>query len=181
MAIRKVALPYAKALLQVAIAQNVLEKVRDELTDFAWNVRRFDDLKIVISNPTISQEDRRVVVNKIASKMRISLLTKNFLNLLIDKGRITHIVDITEIFCALADKEAGIVKAVVESATELTLQQQTNLKSALERRTQKRILLHTKINPSLIAGICVRVEGKLYDGSVKKHLENLREAILSEL
>ena len=181
MAIRKVAVPYAKALLDVAVDQGVLSKVRGELTDFAWSVRRSEDLRVIITNPTIASKDRRAVVNAVASQMHMTQLTRNFLNLLVDKGRINFIVDIAELFRSLADKKAGIVRAEVESAVALTLEQQTQLKSALELRTKKRVLLDARVNPELIAGVRVRVEGRLYDGSVKRHFENLRDAILQDL
>ena len=174
-------MPYAKAFLEVAVAQGVLSKVRGELTDFAWSVRRSEDLRVVITDPTIAPTGRRAVVNAVAEKMQMTQLTRNFLNLLVDKGRIAYVVDIAELFRNLADKKAGIVRAEVETAVELSLQQQSQLKSALELRTKKRVLLDTRVNPELIAGIAVRVEGKLYDGSVKRHFENLRDAILQDL
>ena len=181
MASKNVAIPYALALLEVATDAGALPAVRKELSAFAGLVEASEELRIVLTNPTVDAVTRKAIVGAMAKRGRYSKLTTNFLSLLADKRRLNAIGDIASEFTRRADKRSGILHGTVETAVQLSPAQRTQLKSAVEKLTGKKVQLEESVNPTLIGGMRLRVEGQLYDSSLRTHFENVRDTILQEI
>jgi F-type H+-transporting ATPase subunit delta len=86
---------------------------------------------------------------------------------------------VTDAFRELLNRRMGITPALVTSATELPAQDLRALEERLERLTGGKVDLELKVDPSLIAGVSVRVGDRLIDGSVRGRLERLRDQVAS--
>jgi len=68
-------------------------------------------------------------------------------------------------------------RALVESATPLTAELQSNLASSLAAKYGRPLSLEFQTQPELLGGIRVKVGSDVWDGSVKARLENLRVSL----
>lgn len=173
----EIAAPYARAFFEIASASQSTDKVRKELEQVAgWisDSREFSDF---LSNPAIGVAERREVLSSLSKRALFSPLTTNLLLLLADKRRLAVLPDIIEQFGHFVDAEAGVVRASVKAAKELSAVQVNRLRAALQEMSGKKVEVSTSVDDSLLGGLVVKMEGKVYDNSVKTHLATLRENV----
>jgi len=176
---KSVAQRYAKALLSIAEEQKALQPVAKDLEALAELERGSPELHAAWRNPVITLEERRGIVTAIAAKGDFHAVTKTFLNLVTDKGRLACLGDIAAAFQHLADERMGRVRAEVRATAPLLPQELEEIKQALATKTGKQIVLETAIDPELLGGVVARVGDTVYDSSLRSHLNRIRSSILS--
>lgn len=100
-----------------------------------------------------------------------------FLNVLLEHRDINVLLSAIDEFRSLYEDYMNVADAVVTSVVELTDEQKHKLISKLSLVTGRRIRATYVIDSSLIGGLSVTVDGRLYDGSIKKNLNNLKEVM----
>jgi len=169
---------YAEALLEAVQNENGdLIKIRDELSAFASAKVDVFDLRNVLENPSFTAEERTTVLDKVMGELSLSAVTKKFLKLVTERDRIEEIDEISATFASLADERAGKVRAVVETASELSGSAVEQLTKALEKGTGRKIELEVKVDTSLIGGVRTLVGSVVYDGTIRAELDRLRLAL----
>lgn len=176
-----IAQPWSKALLELVVSTGELAQTRAQLDALAAQVAQSPDLRNVFSNPTITISERKSVIEALATGSGWSRTVKNFMLLMADRRRLPSVAAIAETFSALADAHEGIVRAQVSVASELTEVQKASLLQALSKLTGKRVEVQTQLEPALVGGMRVKVDGKVYDTTVRAQLDGLRQSILKEL
>lgn len=179
MAKSSTAIAYAKALLEIAIAQGTVEQARVEMERVGALAAKSSDLRQVFGNPTIREEERRAVVLEVADALKLSVTTKNFLLILAERRRLAIIGDIVAEFQRQLDAHTGGARAQVFSTTELGAVQLARIKDALQKSTGKRVVVESIVDPTLIGGLRIQVEGKVLDSTLLLQLEALRSLILT--
>jgi F-type H+-transporting ATPase subunit delta len=171
---------YAKALLDIGIQQQTYDALGKELDRTAATFASSPDLRHALENPVFPMEKRRLVLEELARRLGLSKVVRNFVMLLLDKGRIGALPDIARAHRTLVDEHAGRVRATVTSARPLDPVLEQRLKTALERQSGKVVILEKKEDPSILGGLVTQLGDVLYDGSVRTQLQQLREELLSE-
>ena len=171
---------YADALADVAIQKQLIAQVRQELADFLATVRQSPDLSLLLEHPAVQRANKRAVVTALAAKMGASQTLRNFLCVVVDRGRIRLLPEIQIAFDKQLDERRGIVRAEVSSAKELPAPEKTELRAALTKLTGKQVEAEYRLDANLLAGTVVRIGSTIYDGSVRTQLERLREQLASE-
>jgi F-type H+-transporting ATPase subunit delta len=169
---------YAKALLAIGIEKKTTDRLGEELASMAAAVEISRDLRTVLSNPSIELAARRGVLYEITSRLALSPMVKNLLSLLLERGRIHRVPDISREFRRLADEEAGRIRAEVRSAKPLGEDVMTRLKGAVEGATGKKVELTRHVDPDLLGGVVLRIGSKVYDGSIRAQLNRLKLELL---
>ena len=168
---------YARAFFEIAREDNQLEKYHDELKNFASLLEENKDLKEFLSNPILDRADKKAVIEALLQRISVSGITVNFLKLLIDKQRMGIFSGIVSCYREFMDNALGKVRVNVKTAFPLSAELTKNLQKGLEGLTGKQVEMAVGEDASLIGGIVVRVGGKLYDGSVKTQLDNIRNLL----
>jgi F-type H+-transporting ATPase subunit delta len=119
----------------------------------------------------------RKVVEGLAQRMMLSPMTKNALLLMSDNRRMPEIVATSHAFSALAEAASQTLQAEVSTPAPMPEAFYTRLKGELEKATGQKVNIVKKQDASLIAGVVTRVGDKVYDGSVRNHLQQLRETL----
>jgi F-type H+-transporting ATPase subunit delta len=171
---------YAKALLSIGIQEKTYDALGKELDRTADTFARSPELKLALENPVFPLEKRRQVLEELARRLALSKTVRNFVMLLLDKGRVGALPDIARAHRALVDDHAGRVRATVTSARPLDPVLETRLKSALERQSGKTVLLDKREDPAIVGGLITQLGDLVYDGSVRTQLLRLREQLLGE-
>lgn len=168
---------YAKALLDLGRDNGTIELYGDHLQRVA--ARTGADILAFMKNPSFSGEERRGVLESLL--VGADPTVQNFLRLLLDKGRMGALPDIARAYRDLADLEANRLRATVTTAVEIPHVLALEVKAALEKTTGKHIILETRVDPSLIGGMVVRVGSRLFDASLQTRLDELQLSLSQNL
>ena len=170
----RVARRYAEAALELAEEQKQGERLAVDL-EVVWKVMKESrEFVALLKSPVISKDKKRALLAEIFQS-KLSVFTFNFLNLIVDKGREDVLDDIIKEYYKLRDDRLGIVTLEVRAATELTKDQQQTIVTRFEGITLKKIRVAFSIDKQLKGGFVARVGDTVYDGSVRRQLELLRE------
>jgi F-type H+-transporting ATPase subunit delta len=166
---------YARALLQAAGKDH--EKVGGEIRELAAVIKESEELATALANPAIPGSSRLKVMEGLMKKLGSSQVTTRFVRLLVERDRLGALPDISRELDAMLDDKAGRIAAEVVSAAPLTKTQLTELTRRLERLSGRKVQLTTREDPELLGGVVAKVGDVIYDGSLRRQLERLREQI----
>src|SRR4029079_11982766 len=108
---------YARSLFEVAKEHDVLDRVHDELGQFAEALSDDRTLQVFLFSPYFSSEEKRDGVKKIVSDADERF--ENFLELLAERHRMPVLFRIKREFAALGADEHKLLPVTVTSAVEL--------------------------------------------------------------
>jgi F-type H+-transporting ATPase subunit delta len=172
-----VAQRYAQALLDLAITKKSEDQFYQELLRVQKAFDQSADLRNLYSHPRFDIKIRKSILESILSALAISPTCSNFLFLLTDKGRMRYLGEIVVYYQKLLDQAKGRIRATVITAVTLNPVDKSRLKLALEKLTKKEVILVESVDKSIIGGIVTKIEGKVYDGSIRTQLDKLTIAL----
>lgn len=169
---------YARALLELGKEAGLADRFAADLQTFSVTLDVGDGLlRTVLGNPGLTTIERRDVVQAILARLGLSAMTNNFLNLLVDKNRMALFEEIRSAYQAMADQEAGRVRATVVTASPLSADAAAHVTAVLGAATGKQVLVDHQVDPELIGGIVARVGDTVYDASVRARLREMKEIL----
>lgn len=168
---------YATALFELAAEEDSLAEVEQQLTELGEILDASDDLRRLVQSPTFSMDQQAKAVRAIADAAGTSGLTRNFLELLVEKRRLSAISGIIGAFRTLAARHRGEVEADVVSAVPLGDAQKDALKQALRDFAGQDVSMNVRVDPSILGGLIVTVGSRMIDNSVRSKLNRLRYAM----
>ena len=168
---------YAQALFDLAIETGKLDAVRADLTSLKSAWIESADLRRLAQSPVISAEEQGRGLLAIADKARFETTTRNFLGLLAQNGRARDLGAVITGFEALYAKHAGVVAAEVVSTQALSAAQLKTINAALTSALGKTPVITTRIDPSILGGLKVKVGSRLFDASLKTKLDQMKFAL----
>jgi F-type H+-transporting ATPase subunit delta len=175
---RRVARVYAEALLDAAQKRGETERVLEEFASLFEDLFRADpQFEAFLASGAISRKPKAAVIHR-AFDGRASDTFLNFLLVLNDHQRLDLLRGIHEVVKELHDERTGRMRVVVTSAVPLPDDQRERLMGELRQKYKKEPVLATRVDPSLLGGIVVRVGDWLYDASVRTRLENIRKQLI---
>ena len=167
---------YAKALFQLAREAGQEEKIGQELEQFNAAYTE-SDLKQVLVNPAFALEVRKKILGQVTQAEQLSELTRHFLSLLADRDRLPHLAGIVSCYRRLLNEVKGRVEAKVVSVIPLEPDRLEQLRGQLRGISGKDVVLQQENDPGLLGGLLIELEGKVYDGSIRTQLENMKQRI----
>ena len=168
---------YAQALFDLADETRSLDAVRADLKSMAAAWADSADLRRALTSPVIAAEDQQKALVAISDKARFNKTTRNFLGLLAHNGRAKDLTAVIAGFERLYAKKTGVVAAEVVSAKALSAAQLKAVQSGLKSALGKDPELTTRVDPSILGGIKVKVGSKLFDASLKTKLDQMKFAL----
>ena len=167
--------PYAKALLEIAIASKSYEKWAEILKT----------LCLIVENQQISVllKDRTIPLQKVAD-IFLALCQdflddkgRAFVTLLVFHRRLEVLPEIIDLYQKMyADKEK-IIEVEFRSSIGITETEQESFKRLFEKYLSKTIKMHCIVDNELLGGFVARAGNYVIDGSVRGYLTNLKESI----
>jgi F-type H+-transporting ATPase subunit delta len=175
MSVQTVARRYASALADVVLERGEALKVQAELLEWGRMFQANPLLPEVFRNPTIALDKKRAVLNKLIERAKPGETTANFLKVLLQNQRLTELDEISQKFAELLDVRAGMVAATVTTARSVPENAQQELQAKLVSVTGKKVRINFTTDPELIGGLVTRIGSTVYDGSVRNHLQLIKE------
>lgn len=170
---------YAKALVQLAVEEQRVGAVHEELTKFEAVLAANKDLMAIFASPAYSIEAKQGIMKDTIAALKVSTTVSNFLMLLLDRGRIAFLATIVAAYGTYADEISGVVRPTLLTALPLEDAQVQSIRDSLAKATGKKVLLSVEVDPSLIGGVVTKIGDTVYDGSIKTQLERI-EGILQK-
>jgi F-type H+-transporting ATPase subunit delta len=174
-----VARRYAKALFELGVQKGNFETLGQELDTVAGLYTESRELRQTLENPVFKQSQKRKIVEAVLPKVAPSQVVQSFILLLVERNRINTLPLIARAYQELTDRQLGRVRAVVTSAKPLDLVTEGEIQRALEKRTGKKVVMKSEVDPSLIGGVVARVGDLVLDGSLRTRLASVGNRILN--
>jgi F-type H+-transporting ATPase subunit delta len=166
---------YARALFQIGLAEGSQDGMLRELEDLTRACELSQELRQALHDPVSPLEQRRRTLEVVGARLGVGPMVRNLALLLLDRHRFQIIPDVTREFRTMVDEHAGRVRARIVSASPLSPELEARLRSVLEQRMHRQVVIEKHVDPSLIGGLSAEVGGVLYDGSLKCQMENLKK------
>jgi F-type H+-transporting ATPase subunit delta len=177
----RIARVYATAFMEVAAKTMDATSLVDEVGSLVQDVLgRFPRLEETLRSALVSSEDKEKSVDRILSG-RASALVLNFVKVLARHDRLELLRLIASILKKLDAERRGLTDVEVRVATPIDAALQTEIQNRLRKSLGGEPVLHIQVDPSLIAGMVIRVGDRVYDGSVNTQLENARRAMIDRI
>jgi F-type H+-transporting ATPase subunit delta len=169
---------YARAIVEVARAEGVLDRVDDELYTFARAVTDNPPLRERLLDERLGIAPRLEVVEGLLTA-RAHPQTIAIATYVVQSGRVRQIGEIAEAVTRIAAAERQQAVAEVRSAVELNGDQRERLAAALEKTTGRRVSVKAVVDRSVVGGLVVTMGDEVIDGSIARRLADLRAAATS--
>jgi len=171
---------YAKALLLALSSEDEIREVRQQLRDLLAILSE-ESFSSFLLNPAVSSYKKELMIHQALKGSPLNRRLLNFLRLVALKGRIRFLEEIAEEFEHIARARLGEQMVFVESVYPLTEAERQRLTDALKKRYKKSIILRETLNKDLIAGIRIKANGEVIDGTFKRRLEMLKREMVKKM
>ena len=175
MSVARIAHRYAKSLIDIAVEQNKLERVLDDVNSFREIVKNRDFL-LLLKSPIIHHSRKEAIVEKLFTG-KYDSLTMSFLHVLIRKGREKYLPEIAEEFIQEYKKLKHITTVKLTTAAPLSdaVKKAVEAKLLASSKTSDHVELETAVNPDIIGGYVLEFDGNVYDASMRHKLVKLKD------
>jgi len=175
---RTAATRYARALLDVAVREKAdLEQIERELASV---LSLFTDHKLlsqVLLNPVVPVPRKRAAMDALTARGRLLPIVAKLLGLLAERDRLVLLPDLVAAYRDRLLDYRNVVRAEVTTTSPLTPEQAKGIEANLARASGRAVTLSSKVDPSIIGGVVTRIGSTVYDGSVTRQLERMKERL----
>lgn len=171
-----IARPYAKAAFERALDTKSLDSWQQALTTLAV-VGEQPEIRALFKNPKVSSVQLVKLLLELSGSSGLEFA--NFIQLMADAGRLTALPEIAALFIQHRADYEQTAEVSVASAIALDKAQQTKLGQVLERKLGRKVRLNCSVDSSLLAGVVVRAQDLVIDGSLRGRLNSLADALHS--
>lgn len=169
---------YARALLKAAKEEGNIAEVSNGLQRFSLLCVEKRAFFHWLTCEEISRKKREDALKDVAKAMRTPDVLRNFLSIIVRAERIRYLPQIARIFSELADEAMNIIRGTLYAADRTGAEDAAKgLSSFLHNKTKKDVRIEARERPRLIAGALLQIKNDLWDASVKKRLEKMKERL----
>jgi F-type H+-transporting ATPase subunit delta len=168
---------YAGAIFEIARKQNTIDRTLDDVKEIA---QLFANRKLayLLREPKIPAQRKETALRE-ALTSRVLPTSLNLALLLVQRELVDFMQNIAQELEQLVLDYRNQAVAEVTTATPMDEPQRAMVKRALEQSTGKQILMHTKVDPSILGGVVAQVGDQVVDSSVRYRLHALQQQLLA--
>ena len=176
-----VARRYAGALFEVARKTGAEERVGQQLTAFADLIAGHADLKRAIDTPSIPVTAKKALITALVDASGdVSAEVKRTLVLMAERDRLSVLPEVVSSYAERLQGEKRVMPAEVTTAVPLSAEHRAALAAALGKASGRQVTITEKVDPSIVGGVIAKVGSVVYDGSVARQLDRLRERLTAQ-
>ena len=170
---------WALALMELAQEDENISKedILDDLREVAETIKSSEELDNVINNPSVSTEEKQVVLCKLFQNS-IMPIVYNFIFALNLRKRVSIISEIAKEFEKELERIKNIARVNVTSAIELNNELKDQIKAKIAEKLSKEIIVEWGVDSDIIAGLIFKIDELIVDNSIKHKLEDLSKTII---
>ncbi|MCK5384535.1 MAG: ATP synthase F1 subunit delta [Alphaproteobacteria bacterium] len=168
---------YAGALVDLAEQGKVVEKVQNDLSVLQDVLEASEELSEAIFSPLVNVSEQGGVMEELAKKGKMQVLTKNFLGVLVQNRRISALSGIITAYEKIVAQRSGLVDVCVQTAEVLSKERSNTVKEKIEKVLGATVRLEEKVSPEIMGGMVVTIGSYMIDDSVSRKIERLGMAL----
>ena len=169
------AMEYGRALFMLTEEVGNTENVREDVLVLKGVLRENPDLVKLLNTPAVSKAERLSVIDAALSSLDENLT--NLVKILTEKREAHSISEVLDAYLAVYDEARGIERVEVITAVPLTEEQTERLRTNLEKKTGKTVVINNTVDTSILGGIKLRYMGIQLDGSLKTRLDTFEKML----
>jgi F-type H+-transporting ATPase subunit delta len=179
---KSVARRYANALFDVANGNGTLDHLERDLKGLADLLRSHAGLRRVFETQAVTPAKKRAIVDDLIAQIGgLSDEVQRLLVMLAERDRLMLVTELATAFEERLMVQRHIVAADIVTAVPLSAERQAALAQALGKAAGLTVKLTARVDPGIIGGIVATVGGTVYDGSVTRQIERLREKLVNDV
>ena len=171
----EIARVYAEALFEVAKEKDELDRVREELSQFADALEKERDMQVFFFSPYFHSAEKREAIGSAISGASEEFV--NFLELLVEKHRMPVIFRIRRQFDEMWKRENRKLDVILTSAVELDPEIARRVGEEIEEQTGQSVELTNRVDEGIVGGLVLQVGNMVLDASIRNRLEKLRKSV----
>jgi F-type H+-transporting ATPase subunit delta len=170
---------YARALLDVALAEKAdVQRIEAQLAEFVGLFNQYPALAKVLLNPAVPVPRKRAAVAELTGRAGLLPVLSKLLVLLAERDRLVLLPDLLDSYRERLLDHFKVVRAEVTTAVPIGEERTKAVERSLAELTGRTVSLAAKVDPAIIGGVVARIGSTIYDGSVARQLEKIRERMV---
>lgn len=169
----EVAIEYGQALYELASDESAEQQYLDELRGIDALLCEYPEYVRLLGAPNVPIKERQRMLDE-SFGGRCEEYILSFLKLMVERGYAYFLRECITVYEDIYLERHGVVRARVRVAKPLDEQRLEKLRARLEAYSQKKVEMKVTVDPTLIGGIRVELDGKLLEGDVRSRLDKMR-------
>jgi F-type H+-transporting ATPase subunit delta len=166
---------YARALFQVPSKEACLHEVRADVASLGEVWKDNPEFTLLLLNPRLTKAKVTGMLDALLEKMKAHVVSKQFIHLLLEKDRLNILPALVPSFEKLWRDHEGEIEVIVTTAVPVSDPLQAEIKSYLSNKSGKKPIVEWKYDPSILGGIIIQWPDKVFDGSLARKLDVLKD------
>lgn len=181
MSVIRIASRYAKSLIDLAVEQDKLERILEDIKSFQKTADN-REFYLLLKSPIINTTKKQQIFNAMFDG-KFDEMTSAFMKIILNKGREAYLPEIADEFVNQYKAIKHISTVKLTTAVPLSEETVSKIKQRLvaSSATEAHVELLTKVNPDIVGGFVIEFDDKLYDSSVTHKMELLRKEFSKNL
>jgi len=173
---------YARALLDVAVKEKAdLGQIERDLSQFVDLFTEHPMLAKVLLNPAVPVPRKRAAVTDLLAHASFSPILSKLVGLLAERDRLVLLPDLLAAYSDRLLDHQNVVRAEVTTVAPIDAVRTEAIRNSLAALTGRTVTLSMKVDPSIIGGVVARIGSTVYDASVTRQLEKMRERLTEDI
>jgi F-type H+-transporting ATPase subunit delta len=182
MSAKTAALRYARALFDVALKEQAdLARIEQDLAAFNTLFDNQPTLKKVLLNPAVPVPRKRAAMVQLTERAQTTPIVTKLMILLAERDRLMLLPDLLASYRDRMLDHQNVVRAEVVTAMPIADDKLRAIQSKLATVTGRTVTVESKVDPSIIGGVVARVGSTVYDASVTRQLEKMKQRLNESL
>ena len=176
---RAILMRYARSLAEVAVEAGVEPPISAQFAQALAMAGAVPEFMAVMRNPVVPQSVKDSIATGLARRFAFHPFVTEFLRLLVKHHRMVHLGAIFDLYRLEVDRLRGVARTRVVTSRPLDDPHREKLTRGLRQALGQDVVLDVAENPDLLGGLRLEVAGQVFDGTVRRQLDRLREALAS--
>lgn len=170
---------YARALFDVALHEQAdLDQIDRELAEFADLFTQYPTLQKVLLNPAVPVPRKRAAVADLLGRLNPNPMLGKLIAMLAERDRLVLIPDLLASYRERLLVHRKVVRADVTTTGPLAPDRAAAIEKSLAHLTGRTVILNTRVDPAILGGVVAKVGSTVYDASVTRQLERMKEKLV---
>ena len=166
---------YASALFELSSEQGQLADYLEQAT-FLRDALQAEDCKGFVTHPRISGAEKKAFFDEVF-KDKVDPNLMGFLHLTVNKNREDYLLPALNALINMIRAHHNETTARVVSAVPLNEAQLAAMAALLTRKLSKKVDIQVIIDPAVIGGLSIQVDGFFVDSTMRFLLRNMKEEV----
>lgn len=174
----EVASRYGLALYQLAKEKNLINSYQEEVKGLISVLKENADFIVILSSSFLSKEEREEILEKTLKGVSIDIIS--LLKIVIENHRTSMMLEVLESFNSYCNEHNGVIEGYLYSSMRLDESRIKQIEDKISKKENQKVALKNIVDPTLLGGVKVVIHDRVYDGSLKYYLENMKKDLLKK-